>query len=175
MSSFFQSNCFFETIVLKPTNWTRLFVYSNDCTGVFLLSLPSKHFLVFKTPWRRLQDMSWRGIRHVFSVTIFRLPRRLQDMSQELLKKDISSRRFQDMSSRRLQDVLQASCKDVLKTCLEDVLKTSWRNVLKISWRHVLRTSWRHFFKRSWRHVWGTPWRHFFKRSSRRLQDKQNL
>ena len=168
MSSFFQSNCFFETIVLKPTNWTRLFVYSNDCTGVFLLSLPSKHFLVFKTPWRRLQDMSWRGIRHVFSVTIFRLPRRLQDRSSRPLEERHVFKTFS-------RHVFKTSCRRVAKTSWRHILKTSWRNVLKISWRHFLRTSWRHFFKRSWRHVWGTPWRHFFKRSSRRLQDKQNL
>ena len=152
MSPFFQCNCFFETIVLKPTKWTRLFVYSNDCTGVFLLSLPSKHFLVFKTSWRRLQDMSWRGIRHVFSVTIFRLPRRLQDMSSRPLEERHVFKTFS-------RHVFKTSCRRLGKTSWRDILKTSWRNVLKISWRHVLRTSWRHFFKRS----------------SRRLQDKQNL
>ena len=74
---------------------------------------------------RRLQDMSWRCLQHVFSVTIFRLP-------------------------RYLGDVLKTFCKYVLKTSwktkncyAEDVLKTSWRQVLNTSWRHVLKTSWR--------------------------------
>ena len=46
---------------------------------VYLIIIPSKHLLVFKTSWRCLQDMSWRRLQHVFSVTIFRLPRRLED------------------------------------------------------------------------------------------------
>ena len=82
---------------------------------------------------RRLQDMSWRCLQHVFSVTIFRLP-------------------------RCLEDVLKTFCKYILKTSwktkncyAEDVLKTSWRYVLKTSWRHVLKTSWRHVLKTSWR------------------------
>ena len=36
--------------------------------------------LVFKTSWRRLQVMSWKRPQHVFSVTIFALPRRLEDV-----------------------------------------------------------------------------------------------
>ena len=68
---------------------------------------PSKHLLVLKTSWRRLQN--------VFSVTIFRFP-------------------------KRLEDVLKTSWKT--KNCYaEDVLKTSWRHVLKTSWRHVFKTS----------------------------------
>ena len=63
-------------------------------------------------PWRRLQ--------HVFSVTILRLP-------------------------RRLEDVLKTCCKDIWKTSRRHVLKTSWRYVLKTSWKHVLKTSWRHY------------------------------
>ena len=42
---------------------------------------------------RRLQDMSSRRLEDVFSVTIFRLPRRLQDVLREVLK--TSSRRLQ--------------------------------------------------------------------------------
>ena len=45
-------------------------------------------------------------LQHVFSVTILRLP-------------------------RHLEDVLKTNCKDVLKTCLEDVLKTCLEDVLK--------------------------------------------
>ena len=51
---------------------------------------------------RRLQNMSWRRLQHVFSVTILRLP-------------------------RRLEDVLKTCLEDVLKTYLEDVFKTSPR------------------------------------------------
>ena len=60
--------------------------------------LPSKHLLVFKTSWRRLQL--------VFSVTIFHLPRPLQDV---------------------LEDKKNYYTEDVLKACLEDAFKTSWR------------------------------------------------
>ena len=73
--------------------------------------------------WRRLQDMSWRLLQHVFSVTILRLPRRLEDI---------------------LQDILKTSWKT--KNCYaENVLKMSWGHVLKTSWRHALKTSWRHY------------------------------
>ena len=70
---------------------------------------PSKHLLVFKTSSRRLQ--------HVFSVTVLRLPRRLQDVLED--------KKF--LRWRRLQDVLKIRLEDVLKTCLEEVFKTSWR------------------------------------------------
>ena len=72
--------------------------------------LPSKHLFVLKMPSRCLQDMSWRCLQHVFSATIFRLPRRLEDIleDEKLLR------------WRRLQDVL--------KTCIEDILRTSWRH-----------------------------------------------
>ena len=91
-------------------------------------ALPSKHFLVLKTSWRRLQDMSWKRLENVFSVTIFCLPGRLEDVlktsCKDVLKtswktkncyvtlktsedvfKTCLTRRLQDMSSRRLQDV----------------------------------------------------------------------
>ena len=81
------------------------------------------HFFVLKTC---LED--------VFSVTIFRLPRRLQDVFKT------SSRRFQDVFARRLQESSQ------------DVFKTSWKTkncyaeyVLKTSSRHVSKTSSRRF------------------------------
>ena len=74
-------------------------------TGVFLWNL------------RNFQGrrMSRRRLQYVFSVTIFCLPRR-----------------FEDLLQRRLEDVLRTSSlkaclEDVLKTCLEDVCKTSWR------------------------------------------------
>ena len=79
-------------------------------------SYSSKHSLVLKTSWRR-QDMSWIRLQNVFSVTIFGLP-------------------------RRLEDVLKTSWKT--KNCYaEDVLKTSSRHVFKTSSRHVFKTSWK--------------------------------
>ena len=85
-------------------------------------SVPCKHLLPVKTSWRRLQ--------HVFSVTVLRLPRRLEDISQ---------------------DVLRTSWKT--KNCYaEDVLKTSWRHAIKTSSRHVLKMSWRRVLKTSWRY-----------------------
>ena len=93
---------------------------------------------VLKTFWRRLQD--------VFSVTFFRLPRRLED---------IIARRFANTSWRRLEDILQ------------DVLKTSWRHFRKTYCKYVLKTSSRRLqevladekcyaedvFKTSWRRL----------------------
>ena len=65
--------------------------------------------LVLKTSSRRLQDMSSKRLQDVFSATIFRLPRRLQDVLQDLKL----------LRSKRVEDVF--------KTCLEDVFKTSSR------------------------------------------------
>ena len=47
---------------------------------------------------RRLQDMPRRRLQHVFSATIFCLPRRLEDVLRTCLE---------DMSWRHLQDVLE--------------------------------------------------------------------
>ena len=61
---------------------------------------------------------SWASLQNFFSVTIFRLP-------------------------RRLEDVLKMSCKYVLKKSWRRLGR--WKIVmLKTSWRHVLRTSWGH-------------------------------
>ena len=77
--------------------------------------------------WRRLQDMSWKRLQHVFSVTILRLPRRLEDVLQKCL-----------------DDVLKTSWRRPGRRKIV-TLKTSWRHVLKMSWRHVLNPSWRHY------------------------------
>ena len=91
--------------------------------------IPSKHFVclqdVFKMsskryqdmPSIRLQDMLSRRLQDVFSITIFRLPIRLEDVFKT--------------SSRRI-------CKTSWKTknCYaEDMLKTSSRHGFKTSWR----------------------------------------
>ena len=94
---------------------------------------PKKHFLVFKTSWRLLQDMSWRGFQHIFSVTILRLPRRLEDVLRRRLEDVLKT--FSRPLARGLQDVLEDEkflrwrrLQDILKTCLEDVLKTYFEN-----------------------------------------------
>ena len=86
------------------------------------MSIPSKHSLVFKTSWGRLQDMSWRRLQHVFSVTIFRLPRRLEDILPRRLE-DVLRRRLGDMPWRRLEDISWRHPED--KSCrrLQDVLE----------------------------------------------------
>ena len=104
------------------------------CSLIFVVgiqNLPSKHFLVFKKSWRRLQGMSWRRLQQVFSVTILRLPRRLQDV------KLLRWRRFQDVFTTCLEDVLKTCLDDVLKTCFEDVLRTCLEDVFKTSWRQT--------------------------------------
>ena len=93
---------------------------------------PSKHLLVFKTSWGRLQNMSWRRLQNVFSVTVFRLQRHLEDVLQRRLK-DIS----QDVLKKSWKTKKNCYAEDVLKTCLEDFLKTC----LQTTWRHVLKTS----------------------------------
>ena len=117
-------------VVYQKISWNKAMQRWKDAVRRFVkLNFPSKHLLVLKTSWKSLQDMSWRHLQHVFSVTMLRLP-------------------------RRLEDVLKTSCKTSWKTknCYaEDVLKTSWRHVLKTSWRHVLKTSWRCLEDMSWR------------------------
>ena len=109
---------------------------------------PSKHFVY-------LQDVFKTCLEHVFSVTIFGLPRRLQDVLktsckyvlktssrrledilQDILK--TPSRRFQHLFARRLQEVLEDEkllrwrrVEDDLKTCLEDVFNTCLEDVFK--------------------------------------------
>ena len=99
---------------------------------------------VLKTSSTRLQDMSWRSLQHVFSVTILHL-------------------------SRRLEDVLKTSWKT--KSCYaEDVLKTSWRLLVRriedvlvdeklLRWRRLVDLSWRHHKDLSWRCLEDMSWR----------------
>ena len=129
------------------------------CTGLIFkseihLSLPSKNFLVFKTSWRRHQDVSSRNLQHVFSVSIFCLP-------------------------RRLEDVLKRSCREDEKLGIsKTALKTKncyAEDVFKMSWRHVLKVSWCHFLNMSGRHILNTSWRQLLKTFLRRLADKQSV
>ena len=63
-----------------------------------------------------LEGMSWRRFQHVFSVTIFRLPRRLQDVLK------IFWRRLEDI----LQHILKTSSRRLGRQNIV-MLKTSWR------------------------------------------------
>ena len=92
---------------------------------------PRKHLLVFKTSWRRLQVMSWRSLQQIFSVTVLRLVRRLQDVfktshktswRRKIFALKTSWSRLEDMSWRRFEDM---SC-----CCLEDI---SWRRLQDVS------------------------------------------
>ena len=101
--------------------YTFRFVRYKWLQKTFCLS-PRRFADIFKTclqdrSSRRLQDMSSRRLQYVFSVTIFRLPRCLQDVFKTSC----------EMSSRRLQDVLEDEkllrwrrIEDVFKICLED-------------------------------------------------------
>ena len=81
---------------------------------------------------RRLKDV-FKTCLTIFSVTIFRLPRRLEDVLKT------SWKCFEDIS--------------------QNVLKTSWRRLGRrnlLRWRHlqdVLKTSWRHLEDMSWRRL----------------------
>ena len=94
---------------------------------------PSKHLLVFKTSWRRLEDMSWRRLQNVFSVTIFRLPRHLEDILQIRLE-DFLKTSWRHLE-RRTEDVLEDE-KLLGWRCL--VFKTSLRHVFKTYSRRLL-------------------------------------
>ena len=71
---------------------------------------------------------SWRRLQHVFSVTILRLPRRLEDILQDILedKKLLRWRRLEDMSWRRLEDIAWRLLEGMSWRCLEDL---SWRRL----------------------------------------------
>ena len=55
-----------------------------------LQDMSSRH--IQDMPSRRLQDMSSRRLQDVFSITIFRLPRRLQDVLQDVFKTSLQRR-----------------------------------------------------------------------------------
>ena len=113
--------------------------------------------LVFKTSQRRLQDMSWRRLQHVFSVKNFYLPRPLEDVLQI-----------------RLKDLLKTSCRNLTRR-LEDVFKTSWGRLGRLL-KKLLR--WRRLqdvLKTCLEAVSKTSWKHILKTSSRRLGNKQNV
>ena len=57
-----------------------------------------------------LQDMSSRRLQDVFSVTIFRLPRRFQEVLRDVFKTSWKTRNYY------VEEVLKTSSRHVLKT-----------------------------------------------------------
>ena len=110
------------------------------------VNFPSKHFLFSKTSWGRLKD--------IFNVTIFLLPRRLQDVfktfSRSVCKNSskyvfkASSKHLQGVFTRRVfktfsrhlfEDIFKTSSRRLANTfwiCFEDALKNPWKT--KICW-----------------------------------------
>ena len=71
----------------------------------FLCNIPSKHLLILKTSWRRLEDV-WPG-RIYWSW-----PGRLEDVLKTS-SEEVRLRRAYSSWSRRLEDVLKTSSEDV--------------------------------------------------------------
>ena len=104
------------------------FYLENRCTSLSLITICDlRRKKLFEDRLKSVYqaNICWssRRLQHVFSVTILRLP-------------------------RRLEDVLKTSCKDVLKTSWRPLarrlgrrkivtLKTSWRRLEDISWRRL--------------------------------------
>ena len=104
-----------------------------DLLSVDLLDQRYTHLDLFvsKTPWRRLEDMSSRRLQDISSrrlqdilgVTIFRLPRHLEDVFKTFC--EMPSRHLCKTSSRRL------GRREVI------TLKTCWRRPQGMSWRRL--------------------------------------
>ena len=73
----------------------------------------------------RINPATFVGLEDVFSVTILRLPRRLEDILKTSWK--TKNCYAEGVLKTCLEDVLKTCLEDVLKTCLEDVLKTLCR------------------------------------------------
>ena len=57
----------FDKLVLVTVHLSKLSdVVKNDV----IKKDPSKHLLVFKTSWRRLEDISWRRLQDVFKTCL---------------------------------------------------------------------------------------------------------
>ena len=104
-----------------------------DLLSVDLLDQRYTHLDLFvsKTSWRRLEDMSSRRLQDISSrrlqdilgVTIFRLPRHLEDVFKTFC--EMPSRHLCKTSSRRL------GRREVI------TLKTCWRRPQGMSWRRL--------------------------------------
>ena len=116
---FFQNKTTFEVFMhlLESRKWKRI---SKQLVAKLFENFLHCSIIFFTTSSANI-CWSWRRRQHVFSVTILRLPRRLEDTL-----------------SRRLENVLKTSRKtkncyaeDVFKTCLEDVLRTYLEDVFE--------------------------------------------
>ena len=87
-----------------------------------------------------LQDMSWRRLQHVFSVTILRLPRRLEDVLRRRLEDVLKT--FSRPLARRLEGIFKMSSRRLGRRKIV-TLKTSSRRLEDMSWRRLEGISWR--------------------------------
>ena len=96
-----------------------------DLLSVDLLDQRYTHLDLFvsKTSWRRLQDISSRRLQDILGVTIFRLPRHLEDVFKTFC--EMPSRHLCKTSLRRL------GRREVI------TLKTCWRRPQGMSWRRL--------------------------------------
>ena len=118
----FSSKC--DQIYSKLWTWSHL-LKKSWMENLFLCSVKCPDICYFKMKltipanicwsWRRLQDVFKTCLEDVFSVTILRLPRRLEDVleDEKLLRwrrlEDMSWRCLEDMSWRRLEDIMETS------------------------------------------------------------------
>ena len=92
---------------------------SKTVCGIFLIICRSSFInnFIVNNNFSEPSQQTFVGLQHVFSVTIFRLLRHLE----EVLK-----------TSWRMK---YCYAEDVLKTCLEDILKTCLENIFITPWR----------------------------------------
>ena len=98
-------------------------IYSTHNEGKSVIAerfIPSKHLLIFKTTWRRLQDMSWGRLSCNNFWSSRKSSRVLQDIFKTIWK----------IFSRPLQGFFKTSWKtrncypeDIIKTCLQEIFK----------------------------------------------------
>ena len=113
---------------LLDQRYTRLDLFVSKTSWRRLEDMSSRRLQDISS--RRLQDMSSRCLEDIFSATIFRLPRHLEDVLKTC------SRRF----VRCLQDILEDE-KFLRWRRVEDVFKTSWRPT-NICWNVSKNYSW---------------------------------
>ena len=106
---------------------------------------------VLKISLQDVLKMSWRCLENVFEEVFKTFWRRLEDVLARRLEDVIKTpwlktswRCLEDIFTRRFEDVLKTSCRR-----LENVLKTSWRHMAKTN--ILTKTSWRRLEDVFWR------------------------
>ena len=84
-----------------------------------LITISSKHLLISKTRWRRLQDVFWIRLEDVITATIFHLSRRLWVVFKTSWK----------ARNRYAEGDFRTSLRYILKMFSRRVFKTSWRRL----------------------------------------------